>query len=92
MTCDGNCALLGLPCECAPRPPGRPAFRPCGTMAAYRRHQRHGETPCRECKQAFSRWWQDRGRELRAAARERRRRVGETDPWQNRWRDARRAA
>ena len=27
-------------------------MRPCGTLAAYRRHLRHGETPCAECRQA----------------------------------------
>ena len=26
--------------------------KPHGTMAAYRRHRRHGETPCDPCKQA----------------------------------------
>ena len=30
----------------------RKATAPCGTEAAYRRHQRHGETPCEECKRA----------------------------------------
>ncbi|WP_206442567.1 WhiB family transcriptional regulator [Streptomyces boncukensis] len=25
---------------------------PCGTRAAYRRHQRHGETPCAACRRA----------------------------------------
>lgn len=32
----------------------RPArvLKPCGTLAAYRRHQRRGETPCAECAAA----------------------------------------
>ncbi len=33
-----------------PKPP-RP-YRPCGTVAAYRRHVRSGETPCDACKAA----------------------------------------
>lgn len=28
---------------------------PCGTRAAYRRHQRHGQTPCAACRAAESR-------------------------------------
>jgi hypothetical protein len=31
----------------APREP-----QPHGTLAAYRRHQRHGEPPCEECRAA----------------------------------------
>lgn len=34
--------------------PGRPATQPCGTTAAYKRHQRHGEEPCAPCKAAWS--------------------------------------
>lgn len=30
----------------------RKAVQPHGTEAAYRRHLRHGETPCEECKRA----------------------------------------
>ena len=33
---------------------GRPVERLCGTVAAYRRHLRRGETPCQECKDANS--------------------------------------
>lgn len=33
------------------RQPGRP-LRPCGTLAAYRRHLRAGETPCVDCSDA----------------------------------------
>ena len=33
-------------------PPGRPVSQPCGTPAAYKRHLRHGETPCDDCRQA----------------------------------------
>lgn len=28
---------------------------PCGTPAAYRRHLRHGESPCRACRDAEAR-------------------------------------
>jgi len=62
-----NCRILGLPCECPGPRGGRPAFRPCGTLAAYKRHYRHGETPCRACKQAWRRWWDDTGRAQRDA-------------------------
>ena len=33
--------------------PGLRALRPCGTLAAFRRHQRHGERPCLRCRQAY---------------------------------------
>lgn len=35
---------------------GGPArdLKPCGTVAAYRRHQRHGEEPCEACKKAHA--------------------------------------
>lgn len=39
-----------------------PDLRPCGTTAAYRRHQRHGEKPCAACKQAVARRRQDQRR------------------------------
>jgi hypothetical protein len=32
--------------------PGRPATKPCGTVAAFKRHKRNGETPCDACKAA----------------------------------------
>lgn len=32
--------------------PGRPATQPCGTVAAYKRHLRNGETPCEPCREA----------------------------------------
>lgn len=32
--------------------PGRPATQPCGTTAAYRRHERRGEPPCQPCRDA----------------------------------------
>ena len=35
-------------------PPGR-ELMPCGTYAAYRRHLRHGESPCRACRDAEAR-------------------------------------
>lgn len=36
--------------------PGRPATKPCGTTAAYKRHQRHGEAPCGPCRSAWAEW------------------------------------
>lgn len=33
-------------------PPGPPPTRPCGTEAAYRRHLRHEEATCGECRAA----------------------------------------
>ncbi len=35
-------------------------LRPCGTAAAYRRHLRHGEKPCRQCMEANAADWRDR--------------------------------
>lgn len=29
-------------------------LRPCGTMAAFRRHYRRGEKPCQACRDAFN--------------------------------------
>lgn len=31
----------------------KPNTQPCGTPAAYRRHIRHGETPCTTCVEAI---------------------------------------
>lgn len=39
-----------------PRPVGRPVTRECGTVPAYKRHLRHGETPCSACKAAWAEW------------------------------------
>jgi hypothetical protein len=41
---------LGLPAigRSGPEP------KPCGTTAAYRRHQRRGETPCQVCRDTFN--------------------------------------
>jgi hypothetical protein len=36
--------------------PGRPVTQPCGTVAAYKRHQRHRELPCEACRSAWSDW------------------------------------
>jgi len=33
---------------------GRTATQPCGTNAAYKRHQRHGEPPCAACRAAWA--------------------------------------
>jgi hypothetical protein len=27
-------------------------LKPCGTIAAYQRHRRHGEDPCEPCREA----------------------------------------
>lgn len=52
-------ALFGAPGEvtcrqCLGRYSRWADVRPCGTLAAYRRHYRHGEQPCRQCRQADS--------------------------------------
>ena len=31
-------------------------YHPCGTIAAYRRHKRKGETPCDPCRLAWNEW------------------------------------
>ncbi|HEX7040593.1 MAG TPA: hypothetical protein VF202_10790 [Trueperaceae bacterium] len=31
-------------------------LKPCGTVAAYMRHYRRGETPCRDCRYAYSKY------------------------------------
>lgn len=36
------------------RPVGRPVTEPCGTVAAYKRHKRHGEDACQPCKDAWA--------------------------------------
>ena len=40
--------------------PGRPVTKGCGTVAAYRRHLKAGETPCEACRAAnrdmIARW------------------------------------
>jgi len=30
------------------------ALKPCGTVAAHRRHRRNGEEPCAACKKAWA--------------------------------------
>lgn len=35
-------------------PVGRPATSPCGTVSAYKRHQRRGEVPCDACRLAWA--------------------------------------
>ncbi len=47
-------------------PPRVPA--PCGTVAAYKRHQRHGEPACAPCRAAWAEWqraYQARRKRLR---------------------------
>lgn len=43
-------------------PGRRPAYAlaPCGTLAAYRRHQRYGEVPCQRCREENARALADR--------------------------------
>lgn len=36
--------------------PGPAPTQPCGTVAAYKRHGRHGETPCDECRAAWAKY------------------------------------
>ncbi|HEY7821642.1 MAG TPA: WhiB family transcriptional regulator [Acidimicrobiia bacterium] len=36
----------------------------CGTLGAYRRHQRYGETPCGACKEARHRYDVRRGKAI----------------------------
>lgn len=36
------------------RPVGRPITEPCGTVSAYKRHRRHGEQPCKPCREAWA--------------------------------------
>lgn len=47
--------------------PGRPATQPCGTVAAYKRHQRNGEPIDQACRDA----WSARQRELYQARKNR---------------------
>lgn len=35
-------------------------LRGCGTIAAYRRHQRHGEKPCKKCRSEYNRLRRER--------------------------------
>jgi hypothetical protein len=34
--------------------PGPPPTQPCGTVAAYKRHQRRKEPPCEACRAAWA--------------------------------------
>lgn len=38
----------------APRRNGPEPVQPCGTRAAYRRHERAGEVPCADCREAYN--------------------------------------
>ena len=40
-------------------------LKPCGTTAAYRRHIRHGEKPCDDCRRAAVQRESERMRSLR---------------------------
>lgn len=44
--------------------------KPCGTHAAYVRHQSHGEEPCEPCKVAQRAYQRDRARERRQRAKD----------------------
>lgn len=46
----------------------RRVLKPCGTVAAYYRHTRHGETPCDACRDALRAYRRERGLELRRNA------------------------
>ena len=50
-----------------------PGTAPHGTMAAHRRHQRAGQKPCEDCRQAQSRAIADRARRQRELGQHRRR-------------------
>ena len=50
-----------------------PGTAPHGTTAAYRRHQRAGQKPCEDCRQAQSRAIADRARRQRELGQHRRR-------------------
>lgn len=76
VTC-GNC-LARLPGADVSRRWHDP--KPCGTTAAYRRHKRRGEAPCRSCLQANARDKADR-KAARKAARSRLSDCGRNAAW-----------
>ena len=41
-------------------PPGPKPSAPCGTVSAYKRHLRHLETPCTECRAAWAEYHRNR--------------------------------
>lgn len=47
--------------------PGRPATKPCGTHAAYKRHQRRQEPPCDACRKAWAEYQRELYRRRRKA-------------------------
>lgn len=49
--------------------PGRPATQPCGTVAAYKRHLRNGETPDEACRAANSAYHRELYRQRKARER-----------------------
>jgi len=49
-----------------PRKIGRPVTAPCGTVAAYKRHTRNGDTPCQQCKEAWAAYQRQRYHSRRA--------------------------
>lgn len=42
--------------------------KPCGTYAAYKRHRRHGETPCQRCRYAMAEYRREQDRQKREVA------------------------
>lgn len=46
---------------------GRPVTATCGTVAAYKRHVRHGETPCQPCRDAWAAYQRERYKRIRRA-------------------------
>ncbi len=39
--------------------PGPLPSAPCGTVSAYKRHQRRSEAPCQACRAAWAAWQRD---------------------------------
>jgi hypothetical protein len=37
-------------------------LQPCGTVAAYMRHRRKGQKPCKKCQKAWMLYYQKRGK------------------------------
>ena len=55
---------------------------PCGTTAAYRRHIRGGEPPCRPCREAEASRWREQNKLISARRRRRRVAAGASTGWQ----------
>ena len=66
--------------------------RPHGTLAAYRRHYRHGEQPCEDCRQANARACAERAPGANARRREQYRRLRDAGMTRDQIKGDRRAA